>query len=100
MQLLVTGDELQKRMEKLNQLTPLKSFQNLQRIVSQKAENVSFDELRVQCNAQQHQLVRIETRLHAHGISLVDETSRIKQLQELLEQNDHNLGALTKKQAL
>ena len=43
----VTFEVLDETMRKLDQYVMLKSFQNLQRIVSTKTDDIAFDELRI-----------------------------------------------------
>ena len=43
-----THEDVEKTMEKLNNLVTLKAFQGLQRVVMMKAEDVTVEELRVQ----------------------------------------------------
>ena len=58
-----TIDEVDTRMERIKEYTTVKAFQGLQKIVSQKAEAITQDEMRVLLDATTHRCTRLENTM-------------------------------------
>ena len=58
-----TIDDIDSKMERFKDFTTIKAFQGLQRIVAQKAEAITQDEMRVLLDATTHRCTRIENNI-------------------------------------
>ena len=58
-----TDDDLSEKMEKLNKYCTLEAHRGLARLVSQKAESISLDEVRINSDALTHRCARIENQV-------------------------------------
>lgn len=73
-----TDDDVDAKFERLNKYTPLTAFVGLQRIVSQKAEGITLDEVRINTDSLGHRCTRLE-----NGMKNLDD--KFSTLQELLD---------------
>ncbi len=60
-----TDDEMSEKLSKMNNYTTLEMHKGLARLVSQKAESISFDEVRINTDALTHRCSRIENNVSA-----------------------------------
>ena len=72
-----TFEDVERSMEKMNQLVTLKAFQGLQRVVMQKAEDVTVDEIRVQVDALMHRADKLDEVAKKHRKKLDHDYDRI-----------------------